>query len=167
MAAQYVCPHCGSKKIAKEQGEDEYFCADCFEFFPEPKTITDEKPREKGGNKKMPIDKTKLMHLHAEGKSDKEIAEVLNVKTGTLWAARNTLGLKPNQSLKRTPKRSIDQQIKEKIPSSNVEKPEIKKQKMGSPKTLSDITAVDMLLAERNNLQARVFKINQAIELLS
>jgi hypothetical protein len=46
--------------------------------------------------------------------------------------------------------------------SNNVEKPKIKIQK-----TLSDITAVDMLIAERNDLQARVFKINQAIELLS
>jgi predicted RNA-binding Zn-ribbon protein involved in translation (DUF1610 family) len=29
MASQFVCPNCGSIKIEKEQGEDEYFCADC------------------------------------------------------------------------------------------------------------------------------------------
>ena len=112
----YVCPFCGSRKIRKEQEDDEdYCCDDCLEFFAEPKIITDENKKEEGENMKGIINKEKLKELHTEGKTDKEIALALNAKVGTVWASRNSLGLKGNHTLKRSPKRSIDRPAKEKV----------------------------------------------------
>lgn len=167
MAGLLVCPKCGSRKIGKEREEDdEYCCDDCLEFFAEPKEIiAGEKSVKKPGKEeeKMATDKEKLKELHAQGKSDKEIAEALNAKVGTVWAARNALGLKANYTLKRSPGRSIDRPSRKS--SNHVEK--LEKSPLRKPEALADITALDMLLAERNGLQNRIFKINQAIELLS
>jgi hypothetical protein len=162
MAAQYVCPYCGSKKIGKEQEEDEdYYCDDCLEFFPEPKTITDEKSEEKGEDEEMGnrytcvIDREKIKLL-APDKTVPEISKETGYKIPSIRTALYAMGIKAKAGHRGNYQKS-----------SNIEKPEIKKQKLVSPKPLSDITAVDMLIAERNDLQARVFKINQAIELLS
>jgi hypothetical protein len=165
MAGLLVCPYCKSRKIGKEQESDEdYFCDSCLEFFAEPKEIiTEETTVKKMEDKKMALDKEKLKELHTQGKSDKEIAEALNAKIGTVWAARNALGLKANYTLKRSPGRSIDRPSRKS--SNHVEK--LEKSPLRKPEALADITALDMLLAERNGLQNRIFKINQAIELLS
>ena len=128
MSSIYVCPHCGSRKIRKEfEGDEDYCCDVCLEFFPEPKILNDEKSNPVFENKGFvnmvcrtdklkneegsKMDKEKLKLLHAEGKSDKEIGEALNEKTGTVWAARTSLGLKNNYTLKKSPKRSIDRPI--------------------------------------------------------
>ena len=49
---------------------------------------------------KIKIDKEKLKALHAEGKTDQEIAVVFGVIPGTVWAARKKLGLKNNATRK-------------------------------------------------------------------
>jgi predicted RNA-binding Zn-ribbon protein involved in translation (DUF1610 family) len=159
MASLFVCPFCGSRKIRKEQeDDDDYCCDDCLEFFREPQILDEKQTSTKEETKvmKITIDKEKLKELHAAGKSDKEIAEALNAKVGTVWASRNSLGLKKNGTIKRTPKRSIDRPI-----------PPPHKEITKTPKQISELTALDMLIAERNQKQADVFKLNQAIEILS
>ena len=160
MASIFVCPFCGSRKIRKEQEDDEdYCCDDCLEFFPEPKILTDEKPQKEVLNK-MAIDKDKLKELHAAGKTDKEIAEALNAKYGTVFAARNSLGLKGNHTLQRSPRRSIDRPKPKELPTLKTIKPK-------TEKPLTDITAVDLLVAEKKQHQMAIIKIDQAIGILT
>jgi hydroxymethylpyrimidine pyrophosphatase-like HAD family hydrolase len=121
--------------------------------------------------KKMSLDKGKLKELHAAGKTDKEIATELNAKVGTVWAARNAMGLQPNKSDKSTKSQNLGgarpgSGRKKKNPSNQVEKPEQKKETQRS-ENLYELTSLGALIAERNQLQERVFKLNQAIEILS
>jgi hypothetical protein len=116
---------------------------------------------EMGNRYKCDLDRDKIKKLIAENKSVPEIVAETGYKLNSLRTVLRTLGLKSTVDGRGRKLGSVNK-IKNASASNNVEKPEIKIQK-----TLSNITAVDMLIAERNDLQARVFKINQAIELLS
>ncbi len=180
MASKFVCPNCGSSKIAKEQEcDDDYYCDSCFEFFTEPKEITDEKPnlvelpqiKKEKEVKTMAypkkIDDEKLKELVDDGKCDQEIAEFFNVNKMSVYNNRRKLGLYGPRSYK-------------KKPSNDVEKQEIAKQKKDKKhlpvgkKNLTEIKAIDLLREEKkllkesiSNDQKRMIRIDQAIEILS
>jgi len=157
------CPTCNGSIMGYEDGQ--YLCIAGHRFYPErvkpiiyKKIMEDE---EMGNRYKCDLDRDKIKKLIAENKSVPEIVAETGYKLNSLRTVLRTLGLKSTVDGRGRKLGSVNK-IKNASASNNVEKPEIKIQK-----TLSNITAVDMLIAERNDLQARVFKINQAIELLS
>ena len=165
MASKFVCPNCGSSKIAKEQEcDDDYYCDSCFEFFTEPKEITDEKPnlvelpqiKKEKEVKTMAypkkIDDEKLKELVDDGKCDQEIAEFFNVNKMSVYNNRRKLGLYGPRSYK-------------KKPSNDVVKPESKK--APAPKNMAKPTAIDLLNSDKKKHQLAIIKIDQAIEILS
>jgi hypothetical protein len=161
--------------------DGQYLCIAGHRFYPErvkpiiyKKIMEDE---EMGNRYKCDLDRDKIKKLIAENKSVPEIVAITGYKINSVRTVLKTLGLKSSKDGRGRKLGSVNK-IKPTGASNNVEKPEIKIQNkklrvlrfppgLGSPKTLSDITSVDILIAERNDLQARVFKINQAIELLS
>jgi beta-lactam-binding protein with PASTA domain len=170
MPEQYVCPHCGSSKIGKESEDDEdYFCNACFEFFPEPfligeKIISEIKVDNKiiagkikkeamdmGNRYKLDIDREKIRVL-ASDKTIPEISEATGYKVSSIRSACRAMGIKPKIAHHYKPRKS----------SNNVEK-------HPSPpsKSVSDVTVLDMAIAERDQCQERVFVLNKVIELLS
>jgi hypothetical protein len=160
MAVQYVCPHCGSKKISKQEGDDEYCCDDCLEFFKEPKIVGEKvlnkKRSEQMGNRyKSDLDREKIRVL-AVDKTVPEISEATGYKINSIRSALLAMGIKAKNAYTHKPRKS-----------SNIEKQTIKKQNCSHQKPLSDITALDMLIAERNMHQDKVFQLNKAIEILS
>jgi hypothetical protein len=151
----------------------------CGQYFPVPnygaKPIVVTKLSEE--DEKMALDKEKLKLLHGQGKSDKEIADVLNAKTGTVWAARKALGLKANYTLSRTPQRSIDRPIK----TNKLSPDKLKKTVMPSEKDfISDsffydpknridnadkivIGAIDMRLKYHKNMIDKLTQVKQIL----
>lgn len=169
MAIQLVCPYCGSKKIGKEQEDDEdYCCEDCLEFFSEPKTITDEKPKEKGEDEKMgnrfkqDLDHEKIKTLIAEGKSVPEIVAETGYKLPSVRTVLKRLGLKSSKDGRGRKLGSVNKSSEFRAANYVEKSAKLKKEAI-----VADISIVDQLMAERNRLQDKVFKINQAIELLS
>lgn len=163
MPSKYVCPICDSSKIGREEAEKEYCCDDCCSFFEEPKLITTNKEKgednEMGNRYKLDIDRNKIRDLVALNKTIPEIAAETGYKPSSIRSALQAMGLKA----KRAPMGKNAHRPRKS--SSKVITPEIKKPV--SPKDLADITLLDVLIAARNMHQAEVFKLNQAIEILS
>jgi len=156
MSTQYVCPHCGSRKIGKEQeNDDEYYCDDCCEFFAEPKLVTNEKPKEveKMGNRyTTDIDREKIKVLAVDF-TVPEISEATGYKINSIRAALRAMGIKAKAGKMGHPRK----------PSNHIAKPEIKK-----PLTLNKLDATtESVIALRNKYQEVVFTLNKVIELLS
>lgn len=184
MASTFVCPSCGSRKIGKEFPEDEdYCCNDCLEFFSDPEELISgenniSKPKGEDSSAMESKDKTKLdydkIKKLAETKSMADIIKETGYKKASISTAMRKMGIKPaidGRSLRY--KKSVSKEslrTQQKTPSNHVAKQEIKSvvSKTEQPnKPLSELTALDILIVERNQLQEKVFKMNQAIELLS
>jgi transposase-like protein len=152
-----VCPFCGSRKIGKEESDSDYFCDDCLEFFEEPKEVSSENSEKKEG---MPmagkVDKEKVKELIKAGKTDTEIAKEIGVTPSAIYQHR------VNYKKSSQPKEKNAEAKPKKIKTSSP--PPLT---VNQPKSISDITIMDMLIAERNQCQNRVFALNKAIELLS
>jgi transcription initiation factor TFIIIB Brf1 subunit/transcription initiation factor TFIIB len=146
----YSCPKCNCSIIYWDAEIGKCACQKCGTRFPA--RIKDTLPEEE---KEMALDKEKLKELYYLGKSDKDIATALNAKPGTVWAARKAMGLSANLTHKRSPKPKQEKTVDRKAPAKT------------DFIATSNVSALDMLINERNYLQERVFNLNKAIEILS
>jgi len=153
------CPKCMSNRVYVDG--DFLACRTCGNRWnPNFKPIT------KTEDEEMALDKDKLKELHAAGKTDKEIAEALNAKVGTVWAARKALGLKPNNSRKHSPRKSLDRPGRlspDKIKEVKTVKA-INMSHVGEPDTAFVIGIIDVQIEE---YRKRIDRLTQAKSILS
>ncbi len=161
MPAKYICPKCRSGNIGKQEEDKEYFCDDCCSFFEEPELLTTDKKkgedRNMGNRYKTDLDREKIRALAAD-KTVPEIAAATGWKISSIRSAMHAMGIKAKVSYSRRPRKLKSGEIQSKDKIVNIKT---------VSKSLENITVLDALIAERNQCQDYVFKLNKAIEILS